>query len=147
MFVPGDRSRRAFHSELERTYVVTLLGVWTVVLLWVWMAAPLLAHGVWPLLDSPQTSTGRKAPEKERDLFVSVVAGGQLFLDEKPVTSAALERSLRAVTTSQEIFVRVDKAAPFGAVRAVVRAAQRANQRHLIFLARPRESELSAVWE
>jgi biopolymer transport protein ExbD len=155
MLLPGyDAEERAFRAQLERTYVLTLLGVFTVVLLWIWMVAPLLAPGVWPLLELPQAWTGRKAPATERDVYVSVDARGQLFFNERPVTTSALASHLHALTLSavraesaQQVFVRVDKAAPFRAVRKVVIAAQRADQRHLVFLARAPESEMFILWE
>jgi biopolymer transport protein ExbD len=142
-----------YRSQIERTYMVTLLGVFTVVLLWVWMVAPLLAPGVWPLLDLPSTSSGRKAPTMERDVFISVDARGTLYFNERPVSVSALRDHIRAAehaTVSTEpprFFVRVDRGAPFRAVREVVVAARSADQAHLIFLARAPQSEMLRLYD
>lgn len=135
--------RSDFQRDLERTYVVTLLGVFVVVFLWLFVVLPVGAPDVWPLLETPIALTGAIAPEMEHDLFVSINVGGHLFLQGNPVSGAELSARLRANKPSQlqnQVFVRVDRNAPFGAVREAVRAAQLANRRHLIFLARPPRS-------
>ena len=128
--------RRIADIQINRTFVVTLLGVWIVVFLILFIITPLKAPAVWPLINVVESSTGRKAPDREGDRFLSVTAAGQIFVDEKPVGVASLDAAL--VENDREVFVRVDKAATFGSVRVLLRAAQRAGRRRLTFLARPR---------
>lgn len=137
-------NRRAFERQLWQTYIIALAGVWIVVLLWYWVFCPIFAPGVWPLLDLASATTGHKAPTMERDLFVSVTARGELFLNEQPVQERILQKAFARKEVgrdgrqqSRKIFVRVDRSAPFSAVRPVVRAAQAANVLHVVFLARP----------
>lgn len=134
---------RDYRTDLERTYVVTLLGVFVVVFLWLFAVMPIEGPDVRPLLEAPTAVTGQKAPTTERDIFVSIDVRGHLFLQGNPVSGVELAARLRVNEPSQgqrQVFIRVDRNAPFGAVREAVRAAQHANQRHLIFLVRPPRS-------
>jgi TonB family protein len=101
------------------------------VLLYVWLVTPLRSPSVWPLLELPFAKTGRKEPGRERDVWVSVRANGEIFVDEQKVAVPVLPAD-----PDRNVFVRVDRAAPFGAVRTLVRAAQRSNRRTLTFMAR-----------
>jgi biopolymer transport protein ExbD len=151
MLRPDYNAERAFLARMQQTYVITLTGCFVVILMWTWLVDPLLAHGVWPLLDLAQASSGRKAPDREHDAWVSVVANGQLFFDERPVTTRELEAHLHDLifrrATDPQVFVRVDRAAPFRAVRQVIIAAQRAGRRHVIFMARPPEPSMDRVYD
>ena len=131
---------------------MTLAGFWLVVFLFFWWVLPLRARGVWPLLNIVESSTGRQVPDSEGDLFVSVDRAGTLYLDERLATQAELRRAFYAANRPtrgwqdrvyvNEIFVRVDQDAPFGAVRTVILLAQSANVRRLTFLAKPARNPL-----
>jgi TonB family protein len=141
MFV--ESVRRDYNGQILRAYVLTLLGVFTSVLLWLWLVVPLGSADVWPLLELPISSTGRKAPAVERDLFVSIRQDGDLFLNQKLISAGELTRRLAAISADPrhappEIFVRVDRSAAFGSVRPLLRAAQLTRRANLVFLAKPR---------
>lgn len=116
-----------------------MAGFWLTVFLLFMTITPLLSSGVWPLLELPFAATGQKAPDKEHDVWVSVRANGELFVDEQKVMVPMLPHD-----PERNVFVRVDRAAPFGAVRTVVRAAQRAGRRQLTFMAKPSDIETFA---
>jgi TonB family protein len=128
--------RRRYDRQILQSFVVTMAGFWIVVLLLVWVVAPLYSPGVWPLLELPFASTGRKAPDVERDVWTSVRANGDIFVGEQKVDVPVLPGD-----EARRVFVRVDRAAPFGAVRTLVRAAQRAGRRQLTFMAAPADPQ------
>lgn len=141
MFI--ELGRREYNGQIVRAYVLTLLGVFTSVLLWFWLVAPLGSPDVWPLLELPTSGTGRKAPATERDLFISVRQNGDLFLNQQPISKEDLTKHLHDISidarhASPQLFVRVDRATPFGSVRPILRASQLTGQTHLVFLAKPR---------
>jgi biopolymer transport protein ExbD len=151
---PNDRRRGDL--QIRQGFILTLSMFWTTILLVVWSFTPLTSTGVWPLLDLAETSGGRKAPYLEGDVFISVTRTGDIYLEERPATTrdvtracefaVLLRRDWRGETYRHEVFVRVDRAAPFSAVRAVVRAAQAANVTRLTFLAKPSENTLFSVY-
>lgn len=126
------------------------------ILLVVWCFTPLTASGVWPLIDLVEASKGRKAPYVEGDIFLSVTRTGDLYLEDRraslPEVVRACEKAAqprkdwRGHDDRNEIFLRVDKAAPFGSVRAVLKAAQIANVERVTFLAKPRENSLHTIY-
>jgi biopolymer transport protein ExbD len=139
-------------SQFEQTYVITLLGVFLVVLLWMWVILPMRAPGVWPLLELPSALTGHKAPDTEGDVYISVDAKGRVFFNEELISVAALGTHIAEATrpygsrSPSNIFVRVDRSTPFRAVRRVIIAAQENHKRNLIFLARARQPESLTWW-
>lgn len=128
--------RRRFDRQIVQAFIVTMAGFWIVVLLFVWVVTPLYSPSVWPLLELPFASTGRKAPDTERDVWTSVRANGEIFVGEEKVSVPVLTSD-----PARRVFVRVDRAAPFGAVRRLVRAAQRAGRRQLTFMVAPTDPE------
>jgi biopolymer transport protein ExbD len=128
--------RRRFDRQILQAFIVTMAGFWIVVLLVVWTVTPLYSPSVWPLLELPFASTGRKAPDMERDVWASVRANGDLFIGEKKVDVPVLPGD-----DASHVFVRADRAAPFGAVRTLVRAAQRAGRKQLTFMAVPADPQ------
>jgi biopolymer transport protein ExbD len=153
---PPDRMRADL--QIQRAFIITLLGFFTTLLVIFAAITPIFRSGVWPLINSIETNGGTKAPASEEDLFISVTASGELFLGERKTSPRELTQALAAVarprvkrgyTYEVTVFVRVDRDAPFGAVRAVVRAAQEAKRARLTFLATPRvvEFNVNAMWE
>jgi TonB family protein len=124
--------RRRHDRQILQAFIITMAGFWLTVFLVFLTVMPLLGPGIWPLLELPFAATGQKAPDKEHDVWVSVRANGQIFVDEKKVAGSELILPKEA---GRSVFVRVDRAAPFGAVRAVVRAAQQTGRRKLTFMA------------
>lgn len=122
--------RRRYDRQILQTFVVTMAGFWLTVLIWIWVITPIFSSGVWPLLEPAAAKTGRMVPEKEHDVWVTIRANGEIFVDENKVDVVDLSNA------GETIFVRVDRAAPFSAVRTVVREAQRAHRRTLTFMVR-----------
>ena len=151
---PSDR--RHADLQIRQAFIVTLSCFWTTILVVVWSFTPLTASGVWPLLEIVETSGGRKAPYVEGDIFVSVTRSGDIYLENRKATirefenacTFAVRRRLdwRGNPYRNEIFIRVDKAAPFGTVRRVITAAQTANVDRVTFLARPAENPLNTIY-
>jgi len=132
--------RRRHDRQILQAFIITMAGFWLTIFILFMTITPLFAHGVWPLLELPFAATGQKAPDKERDVWVSVRANGEIFVDEQKVMVPMLPND-----PERNVFVRVDRAAPFGAVRAVVRAAQRAGRRQLTFMAKPSDTSMLAA--
>ena len=149
--------RRRAEAQIQRTFLVTLCGFWTTMLLIMWSILPLGGSGVWPLLNIVGTSTGRTVPFTESDVFISVDGAGDFYLAEQKVAlkdvAHALELANRPRENSRgephqnQIFIRVEKVAPFGAVRRVIVEAQNAHVYHVTFLAKPSENSRLAVYE
>jgi len=124
--------RRSYIRQVFQTFIFTMTGVWLTVLLVFMVITPIGVPEMWPLLDLPRATTGQQAPDMEGDVWISVRANGDVFVHQKKVSVPDL-----AIDASRHVFVRVDRAAPFGAVRALVRAAQRSGRRKLTFMAVP----------
>ena len=128
--------RRSYIRQVFQTFIFTMTGVWLTVLLVFMVITPIGVPEMWPLLDLPRATTGQQAPDMEGDVWISVRANGDVFVHQKKVSVPDL-----AIDASRHVFVRVDRAAPFGAVRALVRAAQRSGRRTLTFTAAPVDRE------
>src|SRR5256885_16654525 len=103
-----------------------MAGFWLTVFLIFMCVLPTRSQGVWPLLELPFAASGQKAPDREYDVWISVSANGEIFVGENKVAVPMFPNDL-----DRNVFVRVDRAAPFGAVREIVRAAQRVHRRKL----------------
>jgi len=130
--------RRRHDRQILQAFIVTMAGFWLTIFILFMTITPLYAPGVWPLLELPVAATGQKAPDKEYDVWVSIRANGEIFVDEKKVAGSELILPKEA---GRSVFVRVDRAAPFGAVRTIVRAAQRVGRRQVTFMAAPSNPE------
>ncbi|MBV8517011.1 MAG: biopolymer transporter ExbD [Acidobacteria bacterium] len=151
---PEDRRRADL--LIRQSFIITQSGVWIVVFLFVFVVTPLWTRDVWPLLDQPTAWSAQRAVPREHDHFVSVRADGAFFFDERRVTAGDLVAALRAARAGRrtwgtfiefdDVYVRADRAAPFGAVRNVIRAAQAAGCPRVTFLFR-RDPDAIVVWE
>jgi biopolymer transport protein ExbD len=128
-----------YSAELQRTFVVTLIGVFTVVFLWIAVITP---PPRWePVVELARSTSGVKAPEEEHDLTVSVQASGRIFIADEHMAGALLVARLRRHSSNtgrsaRPVRLRVDRSAPFSAVRAVLLAARQAELSHVTFLVR-----------
>ena len=121
---PPDRRRADL--QILQAYIVTQTGFWTTVLIMFAAITPIMANGVWPLIELPKSSVARKTPPMERDVFVTVTRTGELYVDDRKATLAELVRACRIARRPPRdtIYLRIDRNAPFGAVRVVIKAVQ-----------------------
>jgi biopolymer transport protein ExbD len=140
--------RALFAHQVRQTFILTLAFLSTTILVIHVIITPIFSRGVWPLIDLVESGGGRKAPEQEGDVFVTITRTGDLFLNEQRATRADLQAAFQGAIRvrhdwrgdpyTHAIFIRVDRAAPFAAVRAVVRTAQDARVPRVTLLVRPK---------
>lgn len=128
--------RDAYYRQLFQTFIITMTGFFVTVLLIFQAILPVGGRDSWPLLELPTAATGQEAPATERDVWISVRANGQIFADAMQVDVPLVPND-----PTRRVFVRVDRAAPFGVVRAIVRAAQQSGRRKLTFTAVPADTD------
>lgn len=133
----GEQEQSAI--QLERTLMVLLVGVFVVVFLYFAVIIPTPRPE--PLVEVPCSASTVKAPEFEDQVTISIQSSGATFVEDQRVTQAQLESRLLGLRPrrARDILIRarVDRAAPFAAVRAAVRAAQNAGLHTITILARP----------
>ena len=126
-------------SEINVTPLVDVMLVLVVIFI---ITAPLLASAI--RLDLPRTAAAQPA-DAPRFVTVALDAGGQLFLDDRPVSPEQLAQQLAEVGRQHrdtEIQLRADQAVPYGRVVEVMGAAHRAGLNRIGFVAEPeRKSE------
>ena len=111
-------SRR--HRPMADINMTPFIDVMLVLLIIFMVAAPLLTVGV--PLDLPQTKAAALNIDKQ-PLTLSVKTDGKLYLMETPIALDELAGKLEAVAKQgpeERIFVRADKAVPYGRVAEVM---------------------------
>ncbi|HEY2729423.1 MAG TPA: biopolymer transporter ExbD [Polyangia bacterium] len=107
--------------------VTPLVDVVLVLLIIFMVITPMIARGV--AVELPITAHHDKKSDDNKDLVVSVTAGGEVFLGADKV---ALERLTTAVQDERRrnpdkgIFLKADQRARYGAARATMEAIHRA---------------------
>ncbi|RQO81143.1 biopolymer transporter ExbD [Acidovorax sp. FJL06] len=124
-------------SDINMTPLVDVMLVLVVIFI---LTAPLLASAI--RLDLPRTegATPGAAPQ-----FITLVvdASGQAYLDDLPLSPAALAERLRRIGAERpdtEVQLRADAAVPYGRVVEVMGAAHLAGLQRIGFVAEPRVS-------
>ena len=127
-------------SDINMTPLVDVMLVLVVIFI---LTAPLLASAI--RLDLPRTdgATPGTAPQ-----FVTLVvdASGQAFLDDQPLSQAALAERLRRIGAERpdtEVQLRADAAVPYGRVVEVMGAAHLAGLKRIGFVAEPAANAVS----
>ena len=119
-------------SDINMTPLIDVMLVLVVIFL---ITAPLLASSI--RLDLPR-SDAAGASDAGASVLVVVDRAGQLFLDDKPVTSAELARRLTSMASRNpdtEVQLRADQAVAYGRVVEVIGAAQKAGLGRIGFVA------------
>jgi biopolymer transport protein TolR len=101
------------------------------------LTAPLLTSAI--RLDLPQ-SKAAQAGEAPQALSLSLKASGELFINDKPVTLAALPTELQQLANQKpnlEVQLRVDQAVPYGQVLELMGLAQQAGLSRIGFVTAP----------
>jgi len=119
-------------SEINVTPLVDVMLVLVVIFI---ITAPLLASSI--RLDLPKSDAAQPG---ELPSFVTVVVdkAGQLFFDDKPVTSAELAQALQGAAKANpatEVQLRADQSVPYGQVVEVMGEAQKAGLNRIGFVA------------
>ncbi|MDG2048736.1 MAG: biopolymer transporter ExbD [Myxococcota bacterium] len=118
-----NSSGRRRISEINVTPFVDVMLVLLVIFM---VTAPLMQQGM--NVNLPETNT-QALRVKDSPLILSVDDEGQYFLGRKAVPGDELEKRLTALFESRgstELFLRADRAAPYGIVVQAMAAARRA---------------------
>ena len=119
-------------SDINMTPLIDVMLVLVVIFL---ITAPLLASSI--RLDLPR-SDAASASDAPRALLVVVDRAGQVFLDDKPVSTAELATRMTGMAAQDpdtEVQLRADAAVPYGRVVEVIGVAQKAGLARIGFVA------------
>ena len=114
-------------AAMSEINVTPMADIMIVLLIIFMVITPMIARGV--AVELPVTSHHDKKSDDNKDLVVSVTAGGEVFLGADKV---ALERLTTAVQDERRrspdkgIFLKADQRARYGAARATMEAIHRA---------------------
>lgn len=121
-------------SDINMTPLVDVMLVLVVIFI---LTAPLLASSI--RLDLPRAD-GAVPGAPPQSLTLVVDKAGQVFLDDQPLTQAALARQLQEAAARHpdtEIQLRADAAVPYGRVVEIMGAAHAAGLLRIGFVAEP----------
>lgn len=121
--IPGGRYKRTQISQINVTPMVDVMLVLLVVFM---ITAPLLTVGV--PIDLPKTAASRIVGQDE-PLVVSLVPDGRLYLQDAELALDELIPRLIAITENRKearVFLRGDRAIPYGQVMVVMGALNQA---------------------
>ena len=141
----GRLERTTGHQPMSEINVTPLVDVMLVLVVIFIITAPLLASSI--RLDLPKTDAAT-ASEAPRFITLAIDPGGQVFLDDRPVTQAQLAQGLQeaaARSPDTEVQLRADRAVPYGRVVEVIGAAQKAGLSRIGFVAEPPPADPAAA--
>ena len=121
-------------SDINMTPLVDVMLVLVVIFI---LTAPLLASSI--RLDLPR-SEGATPGAAPQSVTLVVDAAGQAYLQDEPLTQAALAERLRRIGAEHpetEVQLRADAAVPYGRVVEVMGAAHLAGLQRIGFVAEP----------
>ena len=133
----GRFPRAAQAKPFSDINVTPLVDVMLVLLVIFILTAPLLTSAI--RLDLPQ-SKAAQAGEAPEALSLSLKVSGELFINDKPVTLAALPSQLQQLANQKpnlEVQLRVDQAVPYGQVLELMSLAQLAGLSRIGFVTAP----------
>jgi biopolymer transport protein TolR len=112
------------NDSISQINVTPLVDVMLVLLIIFMVTAPILQQGV--SVDLPKVSAGPLTGQEEQ-LVVNVAKGGQLFLNDTPMTPEQLTAKLAAIAAARpdrQLYVRADQTVPYGQVMRVMGAVR-----------------------
>ena len=127
--LPSRRSGRARRAPMSEINVTPLVDVMLVLLIIFMITAPLLVAGV--PVDLPE-SRAAALDQQAKPVQISLDGEGGIFIDDAPVTVAALPQRLADIAAQPEppegrrIYLRADKALDYGQVMRVMGELNRA---------------------
>ena len=110
------------NEAISQINVTPLVDVMLVLLIIFMVTAPILQQGI--AVDLPRVAAGPLTGQEEQ-LVVNVGKGGQVYLNDTPMTAEQLVTKLRAIATlrpDRQVYVRADQAVPYGQVMRVMGA-------------------------
>ncbi len=116
----GRRRRSRRHMPMSEINVTPMVDVMLVLLIIFMVAAPLLQVGV--PIELPQAK-GKQLQSSQEPLAISVKADGSVYIGETLVALDDIAPKLKAIAKNgydEQIFVRGDKGATYGAVMRVM---------------------------
>ena len=140
----GRLERTPGHQPMSEINVTPLVDVMLVLVVIFIITAPLLASSI--RLDLPRTDAAT-ASEAPKFITLAISPGGQVFLDERPVTAEQLAQGLQeaaARNPDTEVQLRADRAVPYGQVVVVMGAAQKAGLNRIGFVAEQPDASAAA---
>ena len=139
----GNRRHGRKRAPMAEINVTPFVDVMLVLLIIFMVAAPLLATGV--PVDLPQT---RAAPLEQtaEPVQVSLDRAGAIFVDDQPVSEAALPQRLAAIASQpappegRRIYLRADRSLDYGRVMRVMGELHRAGLNRVALVSTGEES-------
>ena len=136
-----DRSGSGSMSQINVTPLVDVMLVLLVIFM---VTAPILQQGV--TVDLPKVDVGVLTGE-ENQIVVSIVRAGEIFVDDKAVTSDQLvpeiqKRTTRVGAVEVPIFIRADRRLSYGEVMRVMAQLHEAGFRKVGLVTDPGEEAL-----
>jgi len=126
------------HDEpMAEMNVIPLVDVMLVLLVVFIVAAPVITHSV--TLDLPKASSERQKEDPEA-VTLSLDAGGQLYLDDRPVSPARLEHVLVQARRDNDellVYLRADESVPYRLVARAMATVKTAGIERLGFVSEP----------
>jgi biopolymer transport protein TolR len=113
-------------GAISQINVTPLVDVMLVLLIIFMVTAPIIQQGVH--VDLPEVAAGPLTGSEEQ-LVVNLVKGGQVYLNDTPMTDAQLTEKLRAIAAARpdrQLYVRADRAVAYGEVMQVMAAIRAA---------------------
>ena len=121
-------------SDINVTPLVDVMLVLLVIFI---LTAPLFTSAIRLELPQSQAAQAGEAPEA---LTLSLNPAGELFVNDKPFTLAALPAELQRLASQKpylEVQLRVDQAVPYGQVIELMGIAQQAGLQRIGFVTAP----------
>ena len=127
--LPSRRRGRGRRAPISEINVTPMVDVMLVLLIIFMVTAPLLVAGV--PVDLPE-SRAAALDQQAKPVQIAIDARGNIFIDDTPVTAAALSAQLAAIAAQPEppegrrISLRADKTLDYGQVMRVMGELNRA---------------------
>ena len=127
--LPSRRRGRGRRAPISEINVTPMVDVMLVLLIIFMVTAPLLVAGV--PVDLPD-SRAAALDQQAKPVQIAIDARGNIFIDDTPVTAAALSAQLAAIAAQPEppegrrIYLRADKTLDYGQVMRVMGELNRA---------------------
>lgn len=124
-------------TTMAQINVVPLVDIMLVLLVIFMVTAPIIQQGV--QVNLPQAKAGA-IPGREEQLVVSITRKGKIYLNDNPMTLAALGKKLRAIRQLQvnkEVYLRADRNVRYGVVMRAIAEIKRAGIQRLGMVTRP----------
>jgi biopolymer transport protein TolR len=132
-----DNQQASGPGSIAAINVTPLVDVMLVLLVIFMVTAPIIQQGV--AIDVPKTKAG-PLNSAEEPLVVGVAKGGAIYLNDNPIAVGDLRAKLVAVNQARpdrQVFLRADRAVPYGDVIAVVAAIKEAGITRLGMVTEP----------